>query len=185
MITIKKILVPIDLSSVLSVPAIGYASTLAKDHDAEVILCHVILLETMKEHFVGGYGEGLVFPAETPVNVRHQISVEEIYERKKQVLLRFLEQEVPPDLRTMVKVKPVVRLGKVVEEIIGAAKEEQCDLIVMTSHGSNLRRLFGGSITEHVVRNAPCPVLSMQPSAEVRTEKDERLQVKLMHQRAA
>jgi len=36
MITIKKILVPIDLSSV-SVPAIGYASSLAKDHHAEVI----------------------------------------------------------------------------------------------------------------------------------------------------
>ena len=185
MIAIKKILVPIDLSSVLSVPAIGYASTLAKNHDAEVILFHVILIDSMKEHFAGGYGDGLVFPAETPVNVRHQTSVEEIYERKKQVLLRFLQQEVPADLRTTVKVRPVVRLGKVVEEIIGAAKEEQCDLIVMTSRGSNLRRLFGGSITERVVRNAPCPVLSMQPSAEVRTEKDERLQVKLVHQRAA
>jgi universal stress protein A len=185
MITIKKILVPVDLSSVLSVPAIGYASALAKNHDAEIILFHVILMETMKEHFAGGYGEGLVFPAETPVNVRHETSVETIYERKKQFLLSFLQQEVPADLRATAKVRPVVRLGKVVEEIIRAAKEEQCDLIVMTSRGSNLKHLFGGSITERVVRNAPCAVLSMQPSAEVRTEKDERLQVKLVHQRAA
>ena len=35
MIAIKKILVPIDLSSV-SAPAIGYPSSLAKDHHAEV-----------------------------------------------------------------------------------------------------------------------------------------------------
>ena len=55
----------------------------------------------------------------------------------------------------------------------------------MTSRGSSLRHLFGGSITERVVRTAPCPVLSMQPSAEVRTEKDERLQIKLIDQWAA
>ena len=33
MITIKKILVPIDLSSI-SAPAIGYTGSLAKDHHA-------------------------------------------------------------------------------------------------------------------------------------------------------
>ena len=41
MITIKKILVPMELSNV-SVPAIGYASSLAKNLDAEVILLHVM-----------------------------------------------------------------------------------------------------------------------------------------------
>jgi universal stress protein A len=184
MITIKKILVPIDLSSV-SVPAIGYASSLAKDHHAEVILCHVIHPESLKEHFAGGYGEAVVFPLETPMNVRHESSVENIFESKKQLMLRFLEQTIQPDLRNVVKIRPLVKLGKVVEEIMAAAKEEQCDLIVMTSRGSSLRRLFGGSITERVVRNAPCPVLSMQPSAEVRTEKDERLQIKLIDQWAA
>ncbi len=119
------------------------------------------------------------------MNVRHETSVENIFESKKQLVLRFLEQTIQPDLRNVVKIRPLVRLGKVVEEIMAAAKEEQCDLIVMTSRGSSLRRLFGGSITERVVRNAPCPVLSMQPSAEVRTEKDERLQIKLIDQWAA
>lgn len=184
MIRIKKILVPIDLSS-FSVPAIGYASSLAKDHDAEIILFHVMLMDSVKEHFAGGYGDGLIFPAETPASVRHQSSVENIYETKKQVLLGFLEQRIRPDLRETVKITPLVKLGKVVEEIIAAASEEQCDLIVMTSRGASLRRLFGASVTERVVRHAPCPVLSMQPLAEVRTEKDERLQVKLIHQWAA
>jgi hypothetical protein len=85
----------------------------------------------------------------------------------------------------MVKIRPLVKLGKVVEEIIAAAKEEKCDLIVMTSQGGTLRRLFGASITERIVRHAPCPVLSMQLSAQVRTENDERLEVKLINQWAA
>ena len=44
MITIKKILVPMELSNV-SVPAIGYASSLAKNLDAEVILLHVMPID--------------------------------------------------------------------------------------------------------------------------------------------
>jgi nucleotide-binding universal stress UspA family protein len=184
MITIKKILVPVDLSSV-SVPAIGYASSLAKDHHAEVILFHVIHPQTMKEHFAGGYGEVVPLPMETPMDVRHETNVENIFESKKQLVLRFLEQAIGPELRNMVKIRPLVQLGKVCEEIIAAAKAEQCDLIVMNSRGSGLRRLFGASITERVVRSAPCPVLSMQPSAEVRTETDERLQIKLIDQWAA
>ena len=185
MITIKKILVPTDLSSV-SVPAIGYAVSLAKNHEAEIILFHVIPQETLKDHFAGGYGEGLVFPAETSVSVRHQTSVENLYETKEKNLLGFLEQKIGPELCNLVKIRPVVRLGKVTEEIIAAAREEQCDLIVMTSRGGSLRRLLGASVTERIVRHAPCPVLSMQPTAEVRIdEKDERLQVRLIHQWAA
>ena len=184
MITIKKILVPIDLSSV-SAPAIVYACSLAKDHHAEIILLHVFQPETLKDHFAGGYGEALPFPLETPMNVRHETSVENIFESKNQLVLRFLDQTIRSDLRDVVKFRPLVKLGKIVEEIIVAAKEEQCDLIVITSRGSSPRRLLRGSVTERVVRNAPCPVLSMQPSAEVRTEKEERLQIKLVDQWAA
>jgi universal stress protein A len=184
MITIKKILVPIDLSNV-SAPALGYACSLAKDHHAEVILLHVIHPETFKEYFAGGYGEALSLPVETPMNVRHETSVENIYESKNQLVLRFLDQTIRSDLRKVVKFRPLVKLGKIVEEIIAAAKEEQCDLIVMTSRGSSPRRLFGASITERMTRNAPCPVLSMQPSTEIRTEKGERLQIKLIDQWAA
>jgi nucleotide-binding universal stress UspA family protein len=120
------------------------------------------------------------------VSVRHQTSIENLYENKERNLLGFLEQKIGPELRKLVKIRPLVRLGKVAEEIIAAAREEQCDLIVMTSRGGSLRRLLGASVTERIVRHAPCPVLSMQPTAEVRIdEKDERLQVKLIHQWAA
>jgi nucleotide-binding universal stress UspA family protein len=183
MITIKKILVPMELSNV-SVPAIGYASSLAKNLDAEVILLHVMPVESLKQNFGSGYGEGLVVGADTP-GIKSQASVEHLYQNKQQIMLGFLDQKIGPGLREKVKFRPLVRLGKITDEIIAAAKEEQCDLIVMTGREGSLRRLFGASVTERVVRHAPCPVLSMRPSAQVRTEKDERLQVSLIDRWAA
>jgi nucleotide-binding universal stress UspA family protein len=84
-----------------------------------------------------------------------------------------------------VKIRPLIRPGKIVDETIALAKEEQCDLIVMTSTRRYLRHLLGASNTERIVRHAPCPVLSMQPAARIRTEKHERLQVKLIDRWAA
>jgi nucleotide-binding universal stress UspA family protein len=184
MITIKKILVPTELSPV-SVPAIGYASSLAKERDAEVVLLHVVPLEAMKTHFTGGYGEGLALPTGTTVRAQREPDIDNFYEQKKQRMLAFVQQKIGPELRNAVKIRPLVKLGKVVEETIAVAKEEQCDLIVMTSEGGRLRYLFGASNTERIVRQAPCPVLSMQPAAQIRTEKDQRLQVKLIDQWAA
>jgi nucleotide-binding universal stress UspA family protein len=183
MITIKKILVPMELST-LSVPAIGYASSLARNLDAEVILLHIVPMESLKQNFGGGYGEGLGIGADTP-GITPQTSVEHLYQNKQQIMLGFLDQKIGPGLRQKVKFRPLVRLGKITDEIIAAAKEEQCDLIVMTGREGSLRRLFGASVTERVVRHAPCPVLSMRPSAQVRTEKDERLQVSMVDRWAA
>jgi nucleotide-binding universal stress UspA family protein len=177
MITLKKILVPMDFSS-LSVPAIGYALSLAKDHGAEVIILHVLPTEAMREHFSDRFAPGgLAAPTEAPIGLARQPDVEGLLERKKQVVHMFLEQRISPELLRSVKVGSLVRIGKVTEEIIAAAKEEQCDLIVMTSHGGRLRRLLHGSFTDRVVRRAFCPVLSIQPWAEIRTEENRRVPV--------
>jgi nucleotide-binding universal stress UspA family protein len=184
MITIKKILVPTDFSS-LSVPAIGYASSLAKDHSAEVIVLHALPTAVMKERFSTGYvTEGLITPGELSM-ANPQPSGEDAFETKKRLLLNFLEQKIGPELLRTIKLRPLIRAGKVVEEIVAAAREEQCDLIVMTSHASRIRRLLRGSIIERIVRRAPCPVLTIQPSAEVRTDKDERVPVRLIDKWAA
>jgi nucleotide-binding universal stress UspA family protein len=50
--------------------------------------------------------------------------------------------------------------GPVGNDIIEAAASTGADLIVMCSHGrTGLRRLVFGSVADHVVRNAPMPVL--------------------------
>ena len=184
MLTIKKILVPTDLS-VVSVPAIGYASCFAKDHEAEVILLHVVPLEAMKKLFTGGYADSLAFPPGAGVNIQREADIDSFYEQKKQRLVAFVQQRIGSDLRKNVKIRPIVKPGKVVEEIIATAREEHCDLIVINSEGGRLSRLFGGSVTERLVRQAPCPVLTMQPAAQISIEKDQRLEVKLIDQWAA
>ena len=44
--------------------------------------------------------------------------------------------------------------------IVDAATSEQVDMVIVGSHGRGpMGRLLIGSVSEHVVRNAPCPVL--------------------------
>jgi universal stress protein A len=184
MITLKKILAPTDFS-IITVPAIGYALSLAKELGAEVTVLHALPTEVMKGQFMDQYAAGdLAGPVAVP-GVSHQPDLEGIIERKKQVLHTFLEQRIASELLKAVKVNAVIRIGKVADEIVATAKEEQYDLIVMTSHGSRLRRLLHGSVADHVTIQAPCPVLSIQLWTEIRTEENKRVAVKEIDKWAA
>jgi nucleotide-binding universal stress UspA family protein len=56
-----------------------------------------------------------------------------------------------------------VRRGDPVEEILAAAKEEQADLIAMSTHGrTGPARLLFGSVAEGVLRHATVPVFLMR-----------------------
>jgi nucleotide-binding universal stress UspA family protein len=60
--------------------------------------------------------------------------------------------------------------GPPVEEILRLAREEKCDLIIMPSHGhTGLARLLMGSVAEQVVRQAPCPVLTLSKPSQPAT----------------
>jgi nucleotide-binding universal stress UspA family protein len=62
--------------------------------------------------------------------------------------------------------RTVVR-GKPSREIVRVAEEEGADLIVMGVHGHGvIDRMLFGSTTHHVVREAPCPVLSVRQPLE-------------------
>ena len=61
---------------------------------------------------------------------------------------------------------PVIHLlveGRPADTILGVATEVSADLIVMGTHGrSGLRRLLMGSVAEAVMREAPCPVVTVK-----------------------
>jgi len=52
-----------------------------------------------------------------------------------------------------------------VEQILRMARREQVDLIVMGTHGRlGLARMVLGSVAEQVVRQSPCPVMTVKAS---------------------
>lgn len=53
------------------------------------------------------------------------------------------------------------------EAIVDAARQRQCDLIVMGSHGRRgLSRLLAGSVTQAVLARAPVPVMVLRPATD-------------------
>jgi nucleotide-binding universal stress UspA family protein len=67
---------------------------------------------------------------------------------------------------TALGAKPVVRVASnPANAIIEYAKEAHVDLIVVGTHGRGpMSHLLMGSVAEHVVRHAPCPVLVVRPN---------------------
>jgi nucleotide-binding universal stress UspA family protein len=57
----------------------------------------------------------------------------------------------------------IVRAAKPAEAIVHYAKEHNVDLVVMGTHGRRgFAHMVMGSVTERVVRTAPCPVLTVR-----------------------
>lgn len=57
----------------------------------------------------------------------------------------------------------IIRKGKVVEEIIDAARKYECDLIVMGAHQGILGAMAVGTITKGVLQHSTIPVLVVPP----------------------
>jgi nucleotide-binding universal stress UspA family protein len=57
----------------------------------------------------------------------------------------------------------IVQASELPRIVTDAARELRADLIAMGTHGlSGVRRLLLGSVAEHVVRHAPCPVMTVR-----------------------
>jgi nucleotide-binding universal stress UspA family protein len=66
-----------------------------------------------------------------------------------------------------VPVEKVVEVGDAAPAICRVAERLGVDVIVVGSHGrTGLARIFLGSVSEHVVRHAPCPVLVIPNRAQ-------------------
>lgn len=138
-----KILVASDSSEDAALAA-GAAIRLSGMSGSELHLVHV------------GHASSAPLPANAAV-----VEGEELAAAVKQEARRVLDREVERIRQERQEVSEAyLRMGKADEEIIATAEEIGADLIVVGSRGhSGIKRFVLGSVSESVVRHAPCPVL--------------------------
>jgi nucleotide-binding universal stress UspA family protein len=148
MIEIRRILCPTDLSEIAP-RAFDHALALARFHQAEVELAYV------SEPLL----PGPVAPASYPPWAVLDPAV-------RGRLQSALETLALPASALGVPVRIEVHEGRVVPEILERARAWPADVVVMGTHGrGGFERWVLGSVTEKVLRKAPCPVLTVPPPA--------------------
>ncbi|MFO0870945.1 MAG: universal stress protein [Pirellulales bacterium] len=141
---LKLILVPTDFSP-YSEAALRLATVLARDSAARLLVVHVA--EPRPAYTVAGIYASL--PAGNEFAVENE----------------QLQRIVPPDPQVLCEKRFLV--GSPAEEIVGCAAAEGADMIVMGTHGrTGLLRLLLGSVAESILRQAPCPVLTVKSAAQ-------------------
>jgi nucleotide-binding universal stress UspA family protein len=146
---IQTILHPTDYSE-LSQAAFHYAVELARVHGASVTVLHVA--ETLGPEQLT-YGEAVSQPQ--PQAYRQRLWEE---------FLRLTPAEPG------VPLEHLLREGDPAEEIVRAADDLSCDLIVMGTHWrTGLRRWLEGSVAEAVLRQVSCPVLVVKTAEQPKT----------------
>ena len=144
---IQKILVPIDFSP-HAAEATAWAADLARRYDASLTLLHVLQPVAM------ALPEGYVLMS---ANALSDLMTE---------IDRALAQ-ARKDVEATERIRPETKLiqGVPFAEIIQFARDGAFDLIVMGTHGrTGLKHALLGSVSEKVVRKAPCPVLTVRMS---------------------
>jgi nucleotide-binding universal stress UspA family protein len=143
---LKKILVPVDHSDCSRV-AMEYALFLAERFDAEIEVLHVAEIPLGEEEHT------VVKPDTGEEQLLSELIMQQAEKAETEFLAPFVRDATIPIERSLLKGQP----GKVIVE---AATDRGADLIVMGTHGrSGFERLIMGSVTERVLRSAPCPVV--------------------------
>jgi nucleotide-binding universal stress UspA family protein len=81
---------------------------------------------------------------------------------------RFLQDAARtwPGRLSRERVTVLIAHGVTGDQVSHQARERRADLIVIGTHGrSGLRRWMLGSVAQHVIQSAPCPVLTVGPEA--------------------
>ncbi len=147
MVAFTHILVPIDFSE-FSARSLSHAAALARWYDARLTVLHVgpAFDPLLAQGELGLPIQGVNLP--TP-------------EKTVGEMQRWL------DVGGMAPgAVPVARLGDASTTIVEEAIRDNADLIVMGTHGRRgFKRFLLGSVTERVLREAPCPVLTVPARA--------------------
>jgi len=145
---LTRLLCPVDFSDP-SRHAVDHAVVLARWYGASITALHVRELMAIPSYELVTY--------ESPA----QVDPTEL-ERLRQTTAAFFEQAVAAGVNVTTRVE----VGQPATGIVEAARSLPASLIVMGTHGaSGFDHLILGSVTEKVLRKAPCPVMTVPPRA--------------------
>ena len=143
---IRSILAPTDFSQ-HAAKAVRYACLLAERLGSELHLLHVL------SDIVPVGPDPTLTPVLPP----------EFYTESREQALETLGRTLEPSWGCPQSVERAVRWGDPVEEVVTYAREQSNDLIVIATHGrTGLSHVLLGSVAERIVREAPCPVLTIR-----------------------
>ena len=152
----KKILVPIDFTENSDI-SFDFAIQIAKKHDCEITLLHIIY-----------------FPAMT------NLSFEVVGAKSKELMLESLKKEAKERLVEMtkkpglssLKIKYEVRDGGVLEEIVSSIKGKRLDLVILGIEQSlELGEHLFGALSDRIINGITCPVLVLKQKTRLSTIK--------------
>lgn len=142
MIRFKKLLVPLDFSEP-SRKALDYGLAFATRLRAKLVVAHIIPeISTLS----------YAFPIE---NLAIEI-------KQSERAIREIQALIPDERAKLVDLQTIVKVGRIEDSLLEIMNAESMDFIIMGSHGRrNFSRWFLGSITEHILRKVPVPVLTV------------------------
>jgi len=132
--------------SMASERAFSEALAIAKEHDAQISLVHVVNADWRYEML------------ESPPEI-------DLEEADAKARMRTFTNTLAPGM----EVRPaLIRRGPTALSVTAYAKQTRADLLVIGTRGrGGLSKLALGSIAEELLRIAPCPVMTVGPRAEI------------------
>ena len=148
-VNMKSILIGCDFSPDSEV-AFEHGLSLAQEFQSELHLAHVVETSIYQQ----------LHKTESPVE-------EELQQEIQTRVIKKLQDMVPEEARNWCKPQTSLLEGHPYEELVKYAEKNKIDMIVLGTRGHGLvKSLFIGSTTDRVVRNAPCPVLSVSQKVQ-------------------
>jgi nucleotide-binding universal stress UspA family protein len=137
--------------SAASEQALRYALSLAQEANARLTVLNVVQMPDTSGEWISAGAPDWRAMAEDIVAVARQ----------------RVTDAIPARARQWCDIVERVETGRAYQAILRVAAEDRAGLIVMGVHGHGVvDRLFFGSTTQHVVRQATCPVLTVRRAAD-------------------
>ncbi|GHO98747.1 universal stress protein UspA [Reticulibacter mediterranei] len=142
----QRLLIPLDESE-LAEQALAVAASIARHCEGRIVLLECVVPPIELGPYIG----------EPPILVKQAIEID------TQMAASYLKQVTQTKTLAGLVTEAKIEYGWPAQRILAYVEQQQCDLIVISSHGrSGLSRWILGSVAQKVIRHATIPVLVLR-----------------------